>query len=162
MKVHHLKREIILPMSLEEAWDFFSSPRNLEELTPPDLSFRITHLPSEKMYSGEIITYKIMVAPAIWLGWVTEIKAVEDRKQFVDEQRSGPYRFWHHLHTFEEVEGGVKVGDLVHYSLGWGLFGEIAHSLFVKKKLAGIFDFREKVMREKWGSSPTAQREADE
>lgn len=148
MKVHVLEKTSVIPIGIGEAWEFFSSPANLDRLTPPEMAFRILHIPSEKMYEGEIIVYKIRVAPGIWMRWTTEIKAVEEGRSFVDEQRSGPYRFWHHRHTFEEVEGGTKVTDLVHYSLGMWWAGDVAHALFVRKKLERIFGYREKVMGE--------------
>ncbi len=143
MTLHHLAQEQTLPISLAEAWDFFSSPRNLDAITPPDLGFRIVHCPSEKMHEGQIIEYRVKVAPAVWVPWVTEIKAVEEGRAFIDEQRFGPSQFWHHRHTFEEVAGGVKLGDLIHYALPFGPFGAIAHRLFVRRQMEGIFKFRQ-------------------
>lgn len=151
MKVHKLEREDILPITKQEAWAFFSRPENLDELTPPDMEFRVESLPEGKMYEGEIICYKIRLAPMIWARWVTEIKSVKEGEYFIDEQRAGPYRFWHHFHRFEEVEGGIKVTDLVHYAVGWGIFGEIAHALFVRKKLQHVFDFRRLKIQELFG-----------
>lgn len=84
--------------------------------------------------------------------WVTEIKSVEVGHSFIDEQRFGPYRFWHHRHTFEEIHGGILMRDLVHYSLGFGPFGAIAHAIFVRQKLETIFGFREQILAEKFGS----------
>jgi ligand-binding SRPBCC domain-containing protein len=142
MTLHHLAQEQTLPISLAEAWEFFSSPRNLDAITPPELGFRIVHCPSETMHEGQIIEYRVKVAPALWVPWVTEIKGVEQGRCFIDEQRFGPYKFWHHRHTFEEVAGGVKLGDLIHYGLPFGPFGAIAHRLFVRRQLEGIFAFR--------------------
>ena len=87
----------------------------------------------------------------IWNTWVTEIKGVIPEKQFIDEQRSGPYKFWHHLHEFEKTENGILIKDKVNYSLPFGLFGNIAHSIYVKKKLAEIFGYRKKILTEKFG-----------
>ena len=142
MIVHHLKQTQILPISIEEAWEFFSTPRNLDEITPEDLGFKITYLPSEKMYEGQIITYKVMIFPNIWVPWVTEISHVKEGSSFVDQQLSGPYKLWHHLHTFEEHPEWVLMTDLVHYSIGFSLLGEIPHRLLVKEKLKRIFQFR--------------------
>ena len=153
MKVHTLEREQWLPISIEEAWAFFSTPRNLDRITPPDLGFRIKSLPSEEMYEGEIITYQVKILPGLWVPWVTEIKSVQEGHSFIDEQRSGPYKFWHHRHSFEEADGGTRMKDLVHYSIGFWPFGEVAHALFVKKKLQWIFDFRRKILEEEFGSS---------
>jgi len=151
MKIHQLEQEQWLPISVEEAWRFFSSPRNLDEITPPDLGFKIETLPSEEMYEGLIITYKVKMMPGIWMPWVTEIKSVKEGESFVDEQRGGPYRFWHHRHTFEEKDGGTLMKDLVHYSVGMWIFGEIAHEVFVKEKLRRVFEYRRGVLDERFG-----------
>lgn len=151
MKVHVLRQEQRLPISREIAWDFFSTPRNLDHITPPDAGFEVTYLSSEKMYDGQIITYKAKVVPFITMTWVTEIKCVAEGVAFVDEQRFGPYRLWHHRHTFEEIDGGVLMTDLVHYVMPLGIIGEIARWLFVGKKLERVFDYRRKVLEEKFG-----------
>jgi ligand-binding SRPBCC domain-containing protein len=149
--MHVLEHEQVLPIPLEEAWDFFSSPRNLDAITPPDLGFRIESCRSERMHEGQIITYKVKVAPGIWVPWVTEIKAVDEGRAFVDEQRFGPYKFWHHRHSFEAVEGGVRMGDLVHYALPFGPIGGMAHALFVRRKVEWIFRFRREVLAQRFG-----------
>ena len=151
MKIHTLIQSQEVPISLSESWEFFSKPENLNEITPPDLEFRITSGKPEPMHDGQIVTYKIRVAPLIWNTWVTEIKGVIPEKQFIDEQRSGPYKFWHHLHEFEKTENGTLIKDIVNYSLPFGLFGNIAHSIYVEKKLAEIFGYRKKVLTEKFG-----------
>lgn len=153
MKVHSLEQEQWLPISLEEAWEFFSSPRNLDEITPPELGFKIESLPSEDMYEGEIITYKVKLLPGVWIPWVTEIKSVREEESFIDEQRSGPYRFWHHRHHFESKDGGTLMKDLVHYSVGRWIVGELAHAVYVRKKLERIFEFRRLVLEERFGKS---------
>ncbi|MGC6464168.1 MAG: SRPBCC family protein [Akkermansiaceae bacterium] len=150
MKVHTLSQEQWLPISLNEAWEFFSTPRNLDEITPPDLGFRIVDLPSEEMYEGEIITYKVKILPGFWIPWVTEIKSVDEGRSFVDEQRSGPYRFWHHRHHFEEKDGGTLMTDLVHYSVGKWIFGDLAHVVFVRRQLEKIFGFRREILEKKF------------
>ncbi len=160
MKIYVLKQEQHLPVTPEEAWDFFSSPRNLDAITPPDLGFRILHDPEEKMHEGQIITYKVRIAPGIRVPWVTEIKAVEPPVAFVDEQRAGPYRFWHHRHAFEPVaDGGVRMTDVVHYALPLGPVGSLVHALFVRRKLEWIFKCRKSLLAERFGSpSPESQR----
>ena len=152
MTIYSLEQEQRLPISLDAAWDFFSSPRNLDEITPRGLGFKIVSLPGEKMYEGQIITYKVMIVPGIWVPWVTEIKAVDEGKSFVDEQRFGPYKFWHHRHTFEEIRGGVLMRDLVHYGLGFGPFGAIANAVFVRSKLEMIFGFRNEALVKRFGT----------
>lgn len=153
MKVYPLKREQWLPISVEEAWAFFSTPRNLDRITPPELGFKIQSLPSEEMYEGEIITYKVKLLPGVWIPWVTEIKSMIENEAFIDEQRAGPYRFWHHRHHFESKDGGTLMTDLVHYSVAIWPFGFIAHELFVKEKLRTIFDFRHEVIEKHFGKS---------
>ena len=153
MKVHSLEQDQWLPIPIEEAWKFFSSPRNLDAITPPDLGFKIEALPSEEMYEGEIITYRVKILPGFWIPWVTEIKSVQRGESFIDEQRSGPYRFWHHRHRFESKDGGTQMRDLVHYSVGLSFLGEIAHALYVRKKLERIFAFRRKILEERFENS---------
>ena len=151
MKVHRIEQEQTLAVTLAEAWEFFSDPRNLDEITPSDLGFRIVDCPEGAMYEGEIITYRVKILPLVWIGWVTEIKAVEPGAVFVDEQRAGPYRLWHHRHVFEEVPGGVRVRDVVNYALGWSVFGELAHRVFVRRKLEWIFRYRREILAERFG-----------
>lgn len=146
-----LKQEQRLPITREQAWEFFSTPRNLDFITPPDAGFEVTYLSSEKMYEGQIITYRAKVIPLVTMTWVTEIKSVKEGHSFIDEQRFGPYRLWHHRHTFEDIEGGVLMTDLVHYVMPLGLIGEIARSLFVKEKLRRVFEFRRKILEDRFG-----------
>jgi ligand-binding SRPBCC domain-containing protein len=131
-----------LPISLEEAWPFFSTPRNLERITPDFLRFQIVSQVPEEIYSGLIIRYRIAAVAGVPMTWVTEIKHVERLAQFVDEQRIGPFRFWHHLHRFRAVEGGVEMEDLVHYAMPWGWAGRLVHAGFIRARLQMIFDFR--------------------
>jgi len=151
MKLHQLQQEQFLPIPLEEAWEFFSAPGNLNEITPPDLGFQVTHLDGERMYEGQIITYRVKLAPGLWIPWITEIKAIDEGRSFIDEQRFGPYKFWHHRHSFEAAEGGVLMRDNVYYGLGFGPFGGLAHSLFVRRKLLWIFESRRKILFERFG-----------
>lgn len=151
MTIHTLEQEQRLPISLDAAWEFFSSPRNLDEITPGDLGFRIVSLRGDKLHEGQIITYQVKILPGVWMPWVTEIKCVEEGRSFIDEQRFGPYKFWHHRHTFEEIPGGVLMRDLVHYGLGFGPFGAIAHAVFVREKLKTIFGFRRQTLADRFG-----------
>jgi ligand-binding SRPBCC domain-containing protein len=142
MKLYELKQTQFISTSIDEAWKFFSNPKNLDTITPDFLKFKITSDTEGKMYEGQIITYDIEVLPYIHQTWVTEIKAVKHQKLFVDEQRFGPYKMWHHKHIFEEVKGGVKIMDIVHYVMPFGILGRIAHALFVRKRLHKIFTYR--------------------
>jgi len=154
MKVYSLERKVILPISMDEAWDFFSDPKNLKEITPDYMYFKVTNGDElEKMYEGQIITYIVKPVLGIPVSWCTEIKNVVKNEIFVDEQRFGPYALWHHKHKFKEVEGGVENLDLVHYAIPFGFLGRIAHTLFVKKKLEEIFNYRNEKLAEIFGKA---------
>jgi ligand-binding SRPBCC domain-containing protein len=143
MALYQLKRTQVLPISIEKAWDFFSSPFNLKEITPPDMGFQVKLVQeNQKMYPGMIIGYKVSPIFKIPISWVTEITHVQEPYYFVDEQRFGPYSLWHHQHHFREVEEGVEMTDLVSYKIPFGVLGDFAHWLFVKKRLEYIFDYR--------------------
>lgn len=152
MKLHVLERKLAIPITLGEAWDFFSNPTNLSLITPPGLGFRMTSAAPEKIYPGLILAYKVTPFLGLPVDWVTEITHVKEREYFVDDQRVGPYRLWHHRHDFRETEGGVDVRDTVHYALPLGPLGNIAHELVVKKQLREIFDYRSAYLTQKFGS----------
>ncbi len=148
MSFYCLKTKLILPISLNEAWDFFSSPENLNKITPEDMGFIITNKPAKKMFAGQIITYKVSPLLGIKINWMTEITHVKEKEYFIDEQRFGPYALWHHRHSFKETENGVEMEDEVNYKLGFSFLGNIAHSLFVKKKLDHVFEYRQQRIAE--------------
>jgi ligand-binding SRPBCC domain-containing protein len=153
-KVYSIKTIQQLPISLEQAWDFFSSPANLKEITPDNLGFKIvSQHHGDKMYAGQIIEYTVSPVLGIPLYWMTEITHVEDKKYFVDEQRFGPYSMWHHQHHFKPAEGGVEMIDIVHYKLPLSFLGDIAHFLFVKKQLKNIFNYRFKKVEAMFGQT---------
>lgn len=156
MKTYQLKFEQKLPISLEQAWDFFSSPLNLAKITPDHMGFIITSdfKEGQKMYPGMIITYKVSPLLGIKLNWMTEITHVQDGKYFVDEQRFGPYALWHHQHHFEEIKGGVHMTDIINYAIPYGFIGRIANTILVEKEVRGIFDYREKKVEELFGKFP--------
>jgi ligand-binding SRPBCC domain-containing protein len=146
-KVYSIKTVQVLKMSMEEAWDFFSSPKNLEKITPSHLGFKIiSKHHGDKMYAGQIIEYIVKPIMGIPIYWMTEITQVSEKKYFIDEQRFGPYSLWHHQHHFKQTAEGVEMTDIVHYKLPLGILGDIAHFLFVKKQLKGIFDHRFQVV----------------
>lgn len=153
--IHVINSEQELPISIDEAWEFFSTPANLEKLTPKSLRFKILTCSHDTMVEGQIISYKIRLMPLVWMNWVTEIKQVEDKHFFVDDQRSGPYKIWHHRHTFTETENGVLMQDQVHYLLPFGFIGKIVHTLFVKAQLKRIFSYRTEMLAEKFGNQPS-------
>lgn len=152
MAVYKIQKTQFVPISLDAAWDFFSHPKNLAQMTPDYLHLKFTNeLYGDGMYAGQVITYKVRPLFGIPLFWMTEITRVEDRKFFVDEQRFGPYALWHHQHHFKEVDGGVEMTDIVHYKAPLGFLGDIAVALFIKRQLEEIFVFRKKRVEELFG-----------
>lgn len=145
--VHCLRREQTLPVDLDAAWSFFSDPLNLPRLTPGWLAFRVTCDPAQPAYAGQILTYTVSPFPGLRLGWVTEITHCRAPSFFVDEQRLGPYRFWHHQHRFTPLpEGGTRMEDLVHYALPLGALGRLLEPWLVRPRLEAIFDFRRRAL----------------
>jgi ligand-binding SRPBCC domain-containing protein len=131
-----------LPITTSEAWEFLSNPGNLEKITPEHMGFEITSGKISKMYAGQIISYNVGILPGIKSKWVTEITHVKDGEYFVDEQRFGPYKMWHHEHIIEKSASGVVMTDKVSYKVPFGFLGRIAHGLFIKSQLHKIFKYR--------------------
>lgn len=147
-----LKHSQCLPLNLDECWDFFSNPENLQTLTPDYLRFQITNdLEKRPMYPGQIIGYTLHPFWNIPVSWVTEITHVEKPFYFIDEQRFGPYKFWHHEHRFKAISNGVEMVDTVYYKMPLGFFGKTLHALKVKKDLERIFSFRRKKLEALYG-----------
>jgi ligand-binding SRPBCC domain-containing protein len=149
--MYQLIRKQLVKTDLTTCWDFFSSPKNLQKITPEYMGFDIKTVLPEKMYEGLIIAYTVRPLLNIPLEWITEIKYVHDKKFFVDEQRKGPYKMWHHEHHFQEIDKGVLMTDIVSYSLPLGFLGKIAHPIVVKSKLEEIFDYRFKKVEQLFG-----------
>jgi ligand-binding SRPBCC domain-containing protein len=155
MAAHSIKTVQKIPVSLDKAWEFFSNPANLQTITPDNMGFKvISKHHGDKMYAGQIIEYTVKPLLGIPLYWMTEITQVKDKEYFIDEQRFGPYTLWHHQHHFKAIEGGVEMTDIIHYKNPLGFLGRIANALFVKKQLAGIFDYRYKKTEELFGVWP--------
>jgi ligand-binding SRPBCC domain-containing protein len=152
MKALHFEQ--FLPISLDEAWHFFSSPSNLNLITPPDLDFRILDTLPDHVYQGLMIRYKIKPMLNIPLDWVTEITVVKEMEYFVDEQRKGPYRIWHHEHHFRAVDGGVLMTDKLYYDIGMSFIGSIAGALWVDKQVEKIFTYRKAKLNELFKANP--------
>ncbi len=151
-KVHRLQRVQLLKLSLEEAWNFFSSPQNLQKITPSYMKFKIIgDTFSEKMYEGQIIEYTVRPLFGIPLYWMTEIMHVQDKVYFIDEQRFGPYSFWHHQHHFKGTKEGVEMTDVLHYKVPFYGLGRVANKLFVQQQVNKIFDYRYKKVEEMFG-----------
>jgi ligand-binding SRPBCC domain-containing protein len=141
-----------LSISLREAWAFFSNPTNLQEITPKHMDFKVTsrHHGSE-IYAGQIIRYTVKPILGIPLNWCTEITHVETNKYFIDEQRFGPYAFWHHQHHFKENEDGVLMEDILTYKVPLGFLGDLVNELMVKKEVNDIFNYRKRILSERFG-----------
>jgi ligand-binding SRPBCC domain-containing protein len=140
-----------------ERWTTGCIPPNLLAtllVTPPDLGLEITSNPPDVIQPGMIITYRIRPFLGVSVSWVTEITHVNVHRFFVDEQRFGPYRFWHHKHGFREIENGVEISDLVHYALPFGPIGRFANSLIVRGQLETIFNYRREILVRKFGEMP--------
>jgi ligand-binding SRPBCC domain-containing protein len=147
MKIYRFYVEQNLPVDKNVAWIFFSDPRNLAKITPPGMNFTITNNPEDNIYSGMIITYKISPLTFFPMNWVTEIISEDKPNYFIDEQRFGPYKFWHHRHSFREIPNGTLMKDEVQYALPLGVIGRTMHYLFVKNKLKQIFTYRKEILK---------------
>lgn len=153
MAIYKLETTQLVKTDLKTLWDFISSPKNLQEITPKEMGFTITteNLAPE-MYPGQMITYKVSPILGIKLNWCTEITHVKKGEYFVDEQRFGPYSMWHHEHHIKETPEGILMTDIIHYKLPLGFLGDIAQKLFVRKQLDDIFNYRFDVLEKKFNS----------
>jgi ligand-binding SRPBCC domain-containing protein len=152
MGFYQFKREQHFEQPVEKMWEFISNPSNLKKITPDSMGFDITSgdLP-ESMYAGMIISYKVSPLLGIKTTWVTEITQIKPLEFFIDEQRVGPYKLWHHQHHLTPTKTGTLMSDIVSYEPPFGLIGNLANSLIIKKKLEEIFSYREKVLNEFFG-----------
>lgn len=142
MKIYTLTNRQHLPISREEAWNFLSSPAQLENITSDNLSFQpLAPLPLS-MYEGMIIGYQLKPFLNIRMQWVTEITHIEEGKRFIDEQRFGPFRFWHHEHCLNESKHGIEIQDTIHYVMPFSIFGRIVHRVYIRKMLEATFSYR--------------------
>jgi ligand-binding SRPBCC domain-containing protein len=152
MSIYTLTASQIIPAPIEEVWDFMSSPRNLQHITPPYMGFDIITDPlPEKIYAGMIIQYKVSPLLNIKLRWVTEITHVKHLTYFVDEQKAGPFTIWHHQHLLTQTEQGTLMEDIVTYQPPFYLLGTLAHALIIKKQLNSIFAYRKLAVENKFG-----------
>ena len=136
-----------LPIDIDTAWRFLSRPENLKIITPPSMGFDILSAAADRpIYPGMMITYRVKPLAGIAMEWVTEITHVQAPYFFVDEQRIGPYRLWHHEHELREISGGVEMIDRVTYKVPFGVAGKAAHSLFIRRQLESIFAYRRRAM----------------
>lgn len=147
MAFYQFQKEQFMKASIEEIWEFISSPQNLKKITPQNMGFdiRTPNLP-DKIYEGMIINYTVRPLLGIPTNWVTEITHIRDKSYFVDEQRVGPYKLWHHQHIIIPAKNGVLMKDIVSYQPPFAFLGRIANALVIKNKLNEIFDFRTKAL----------------
>jgi len=137
-----LSREQRIPRSAQETFAFFADARNLEAITPPWLRFRVVKTDPSAMAAGTHIAYRLRLH-GVRLRWLTRIEVWEPDRRFVDRQLSGPYRLWQHIHEFEPA--GIRatiMRDRVRYAIGFGPLGDLALSLFVRRDVEAIFDYR--------------------
>ena len=146
MKLTQLHFEQKINTDLNTLWEFISSPKNLSKITPKYMDFNIKSKIPNKMYEGLIISYTVKPILGIKLNWVTEITHIKDKNYFVDEQRSGPYKMWHHEHILEETNDGIIMKDIISYIPPYGVIGLILNKLFIKKQVREIFQYRTKVL----------------
>lgn len=151
MKIYTLHKKQNLPISIQEAWDFLSDPKNLTTISPDYMEFRIVSGADRPMFAGQIIQYIVTPVLGIKTKWVTEITHVIDKHYFVDEQRFGPYALWHHKHFIKEIVGGVEMEDIIDYKVPFGFLGQLVQPILVKPKLEEIFNYRRKKLEEIFG-----------
>ena len=141
--IYALKVKQNIDRPIEDIWNFFATPKNLNELTPKDMKFEILSGKSDRFFEGKIISYTVNPFKFFNIKWVTEITHITKNKLFIDEQRFGPYSFWHHKHFIKEIKGGVLMEDVIHYKLPLGPLGKLLNSLFINSKLNSIFKYRQ-------------------
>jgi ligand-binding SRPBCC domain-containing protein len=151
MKLYKLHKKQNLPITVDEAWTFLSSPKNLKTITPDYMGFNILSGADREMFAGQIIQYIVTPVLGIKTKWVTEITHVSQGHYFVDEQRFGPYALWHHKHFIRPIKGGIEMEDIIDYKLPLGWIGQLAHPILVKPKLKEIFDYRQQKLIELFG-----------
>lgn len=150
--IHHIHREQFIPTSPDIIWSYFSDPKNLNEITPPDMNFEIMSGGDVCMYEGQIVEYRVEFVRGLRSLWLTEIAHVCESTYFVDEQRVGPYQFWYHEHLFEPQNDSVKMTDHVTYAIPFGLLGDAVNAVWIKNRLADIFDYREQKIIDLFGA----------
>ncbi|MEN2993488.1 MAG: SRPBCC family protein [Bacteroidia bacterium] len=163
--LYRLERLQYIPASMEVVWTFFSRPENLKLITPPYMGFDILSEVPPVMQAGLIIEYRVRPLFGIPLRWVTEITHLYGPQQgpppyfFVDEQRFGPYVFWHHRHEFHPKDEGVEMRDLVHYKLPGGFVGRLFHPILIRPRLEEIFSYRQAQIERIFGQSSQQKAE---
>lgn len=153
MVLYRIERSQVLPISIDTAWQFFSSPGNLPLITPPWLNLKIIGPVSAHMQAGMLIHYHVTPLFGLRMSWLSEITHVDAPRFFVDEQRLGPYRLWHHEHFFHRCDAGVQVDDIVTYALKYASMGTLVHAIWIQKRLQMIFDYRSSALHRRFGTT---------
>lgn len=152
MGFYQLHKKQIIPSSIDIVWDFISTPQNLKLITPPEMGFDIkSENLANKIYAGMIIEYRVRPILGIPTTWVTEISQLVERNYFIDEQRVGPYKFWHHQHIIVPHSHGVLMTDIVSYKPPLGFIGSFANSIVISRKLEDIFEYRRVALENLFG-----------
>ena len=146
MSLTQLFYEQKINTDLDNLWKFISSPKNLSKITPSYMDFKILSKVPNEMYEGLIISYTVKPILGVKMNWVTEITHIKDKKYFVDEQRNGPYKMWHHEHILIETDNGIIMKDIISYIPPFGVLGQILNVFFIKRQVEGIFKYRTEVL----------------
>lgn len=141
--MYTLRKETVVDTTLDQAWNFIRNPANLNKITPDDMAFEIVSDLPDEMTEGMQIEYRVKIPLMGKQRWLSELKQIVPNQSFVDVQLEGPYKYWHHYHSIERVTNGIKFVDRITYQVPYGIFGKIAHLLFIRKTLERIFTHRE-------------------
>ncbi|MFO8036023.1 MAG: SRPBCC family protein [Anaerolineales bacterium] len=151
--MYTLEEEQVIDTSLQRAWDFIRDPQNLNRITPEDMQFEVLQDLPPEMYEGLLIKYRVRIPFFGKQIWVSELKHIQHKRSFVDEQRVGPYKFWYHYHEITEVDEGVKFTDRVSYQMPFGILGKWVHHFLVKRLLQQIFTYRREALEKIFSST---------
>ena len=151
MNIYQLYRQQALKLSRQEAWDFFSSPYYLNQITPDFFNVEITSKVPAKIYAGLLISYKMKAVFGMPMAWLSEVSQCDEPQRFVYQQAIGPFKFWSHEVRLSEADDHILMEDIVFYAMPWGWLGQVLHTLLIGKKLQQIFDTRQQYLQAKWG-----------
>ena len=161
MKLERIQTIQRLPIQIEEAWDFFTSPKNMRLISPHWLDYRLTMEPPEYLHPGTIVSASIRPIPIYSTNWISEITHVRPLQFYISEQRVGPFKMWHHEHYFRAHDEGVELEDIIMYGMPFGKVGSLVHNMFIRKKLHEAFSFRAQALEQRFGtiSKPKPQKQ---
>jgi len=151
MKIYQLYRQRRLNLPRQVAWDFFSSPYYLNEITPDFFNVEISSKVPEKIYTGLMISYRMKAVSGIPMAWLSEVSHCDEPHRFVYQQAVGPFKFWSHEVCLTEMDEGILLEDIVFYAMPWGWLGDCLQRLVIGDKLNQIFDTRRDYLQAKWG-----------